>query len=157
MRKVQVLAVGVVSLLVLSGVAAMSVSAQDGQSGSSTQPPSTQQSPRGEGQSGPRQKVRRQFVIVSAETIGIKPRDLAVLLRDGQSVADVAEDEGVELSTVTDALQARADARIDEAVAAGRIDEAKAGQLKERAATRIDKAVHHRRGDGPTTTTVPAN
>ena len=57
----------------------------------------------------------------AATAIGIEPAELRDALRDGQTIAEVAEANDVETQTVIDAMVAAAEARIDEAVADGRL------------------------------------
>src|SRR5690606_28119959 len=67
---------------------------------------------------------------VAAEALGISEEELRDALRDGSSIADVAEERGVELQTVIDALVASLSAEIDEMVAEGDLDEDEAAGLK---------------------------
>lgn len=62
---------------------------------------------------------------VAADALGMSVEDLTAELRDGKSIADVAEEQGVELETVTDALVEHGLARLAEAEAAlpERVDE----------------------------------
>ena len=52
----------------------------------------------------------------AADTIGIDETDLRDALRDGQTIAEVAEANGVEVQAVIDAMVAAAQARVDEAM-----------------------------------------
>ena len=72
----------------------------------------------------------------AAGALGIDTDALREALRDGQSIADIAAEQGVELQTVIDALVAAAEERLDEAVAAGDID---AEQAAERLAALSDR------------------
>jgi hypothetical protein len=77
-----------------------------------------------------------------AETIGISTDDLRAALRDGRTLAEVAEANGVDPQRVVDVLVDNGTARLEAAVAAGRIDQAAADQRKaslpERAADRVN-------------------
>ena len=57
-------------------------------------------------------------------------RRAAEALRDGQSIADVAQANGVDPRAVVDALVDAGNAALDEAVANGRIDEERAAELR---------------------------
>jgi polyhydroxyalkanoate synthesis regulator phasin len=70
-------------------------------------------------------------VEIAAETIGIEPAELREALRNGQSIAEVAEANGVAPDAVVVALVEAGNAAIDEAVANGRIDEERAAELRE--------------------------
>lgn len=81
--------------------------------------------------------MRRHSIVargfgVAADTIGIDPATLAQDVRDGQSIAEVAEANGVDAQTVVDALVTAGTNAIDEAVANGRIGEDAAAMLKDR-------------------------
>ncbi len=78
----------------------------------------------------------------AAEAIGVDEADLRSAVQDGQSIADVAEANGVEVDVVVDAMvEAKAD-RIAEKVAEGRItqDEAdeKLAELEGRITDRVN-------------------
>jgi hypothetical protein len=66
----------------------------------------------------------------AAEALGITEDELRDALQDGQTIAEVASDQGVEVQTVIDALVAAATSRIDEAVADGDITQDEADDLK---------------------------
>jgi uncharacterized protein YidB (DUF937 family) len=65
-----------------------------------------------------------------ADVIGISTDDLRAALRDGQTLAQVAETNGVDPQQVVDVLVANGAERLDAAVAAGRIDQATADERK---------------------------
>ena len=77
----------------------------------------------------------------AAEAIGIEADELRSALMDGQTLAEVAEANGVERQAVVDALVAEAESRIDQALEDERIDEDQATELRERAATKAEDAV----------------
>jgi hypothetical protein len=63
---------------------------------------------------------------VAADTIGIDASALLERIRDGETIADVAEAEGVEVDAVIDAMVSDARSRLDEAVADDRLTERQA-------------------------------
>jgi cell division FtsZ-interacting protein ZapD len=65
-----------------------------------------------------------------ADAIGISTDDLRAALRDGQTLAEVAEANGVDAQRVVDVLVENGTARLEAAVAAGRIDQATADERK---------------------------
>jgi hypothetical protein len=65
-----------------------------------------------------------------AEAIGISTDDLRAALRDGQTLAEVAEANDVDPQQLVDLLVANGTDRLDAAVAAGRIDQATADERK---------------------------
>jgi hypothetical protein len=79
---------------------------------------------------GPRHRIVRAGLETSAETIGIEVAPLRDALRHGQSIAEVAQANGVDPQAVIDALVAGGNAAIDEAVANGRIDDERAAELR---------------------------
>lgn len=87
----------------------------------------------------------------AAEAIGIEADELKAALEEGQSIAEVAEANGVDADVVVDALVANAEARIDEKVAEGRLtdDEAaeKLAEKTERIEARVDGEELPDRGD----------
>ncbi|MCL4292609.1 MAG: hypothetical protein KJ056_06210, partial [Acidimicrobiia bacterium] len=93
-----------------------------------------------------RATARRHVAEVAAKTIGISHDDLVAALRDGSSIADVAEKNGVDPSKVVDALVADATTRIDAAVEDGKIPEERAARIKERLPERMQKLVER---EGP--------
>ena len=82
----------------------------------------------------------------AAEAIGISEDDLRTALEDGQSIAAVAEANGVEVQVVIDALVAEATSRIDEAVADGRIEQDRAEELKADLPDRMAEVVEREGG-----------
>ena len=65
-----------------------------------------------------------------ADVIGISTDDLRAALRDGQTLAQVAEANGVDPQQVVAVMVAKGTERLDAAVAAGRIDQATADDRK---------------------------
>jgi len=101
---------------------------------------------------GRRGGVMEQFTAV-AKQLGMDPKDLLTELRSGKSLADVATAKGVDPQTVIDSLVAAANTRIEGAVASGKIDQAKADEMKQKLPDRIKALVNHQgfegRGPGP--------
>ena len=85
---------------------------------------------------------------VAAEALGVTEDELRQALRDGQSMADVAAEEEVDVQTVIDALVADATTRIDEAVADGDLEADRAEELKAELPDRIADVVNGE-GFGP--------
>lgn len=60
---------------------------------------------------------------VVADLLGIEASELRSALRDGQTIADLAEANGIDVQTVIDALVAEVEGHLDLAVADGRLTE----------------------------------
>lgn len=93
---------------------------------------------------GPLQHLRDGLTTV-AEELGMTVDELRTALQDGQTIAQVAEAEGVELQTLVDALVASQLERLDQAVADGRLTQAQADQIAAGAEERITAMLN---GDG---------
>ena len=72
------------------------------------------------GMGGPQQSL----VAVAADTLGVTPADLIAQLQGGKTIAQVAVERNVALNTIVDAIVATRQARMAEAVAAGRMTQA---------------------------------
>jgi len=92
--------------------------------------------------------IRHRAAAIVADTLGVSRTDLRAALRDGKSVNDYATELGKDPATVRDALVNAADTAIDKAVANGRIDQARADELKAKVPDRVDKAMSHVFGQG---------
>lgn len=80
-----------------------------------------------------------------AEVIGVSEADLREALINGESVADVAEANDVDVQTVIDALTADKNEQIDEKLAAGEITEAEAEEMKADIAEKVESKVNGER------------
>jgi hypothetical protein len=78
----------------------------------------------------------------AAEAIGIESEEVRAALRDGSTIAEVAEANDVDVQTVIDALVADAEAALDQAVADGRLTEDRAAEITAALPERIDALVH---------------
>lgn len=82
---------------------------------------------------------------IAADTIGISPQDLAAAVRDGQTIAAVANAHNVAPQAVIDALVAPGNTRIDQAVANGKITDEQGAEAKTRLLNAITKLVQEGR------------
>ncbi len=94
--------------------------AQDNPSTTTTAPKSTDQGgrPGGPGGAGFRMGGGGVDLEVAADTLGLSTDELRTQLQAGKSLADVAEDQGVDKQKLIDALVAAGEKRLDEAKAA---------------------------------------
>lgn len=114
--------------------------------------------PGGPNRAGRRHHRAHVSLEVAARTIGVTPAELMAARRDGRSIAQVAEAEGVAVQAVIDALVADARQRLAAKVTAGDITQAQADErsadLVERVTDRVNRTDqpghrgHGRRGPG---------
>jgi|GEM_PF-5566299 len=71
-------------------------------------------------------------VKVAADTIGVTPTDLVQARRNGQSIADVANQHGVDPQAVVDAIVTAGNSKIDSLLNAGTITQDQATKAKDR-------------------------
>ncbi len=86
---------------------------------------------------------------VVAEALGITTDELRTAFKDGKSIKDIAEEQGVDIQTVTDAMVASAQAKLDEAVTAGRLTQDEADAKKAEVADKIAERIEQGRPDRP--------
>jgi hypothetical protein len=115
--------------------------------------PTTGKAPSGQAgaRAGKRHPILRRRLVkaggkVVADTLGVSTQDLRAALQSGQSISDYATSLGKNPQDVVTALVNAADARIDKAVADGKLAADKATELKAKAAIRIPKLVDHKFG-----------
>jgi lambda repressor-like predicted transcriptional regulator len=92
-----------------------------------------------------RAHVRGGMLKVAGDYLGLSPKELVYELRSGTSLADVANARGKSVDGLERALFAAFKAKVDAAVAAGRLDAARAQRLLERAPAHIEKLVNRSR------------
>jgi len=85
---------------------------------------------------------------VIAELLGLEPDELGDLIRDGQSLADVATAQGVDVQTVIDTLVNAAKERLDEGVTNGRLTQEEADEKLAEITERITERVNTARPSG---------
>lgn len=81
----------------------------------------------------------------AADAIGVTVDELRAALADGSTIAEAAAANDVDVQTVIDALVAEATARLDAAVADGRLDADRAEELN---ADLVDRITAHVNGEG---------
>ena len=77
-----------------------------------------------------------------AELLGLEGNEIREALRNGSSIAELAEAQGIESADVVDAIVARAEERLDTAVENGRIDDTQAAEMLTRTAERAEDLVN---------------
>jgi len=83
-----------------------------------------------------------------ADTLGLTADEVSAALAEGQSIADLAEAQGVDLQTVIDALVAAATERIDQEVADGRLTDDEAAEQVASLSERVTRLVDQPGGSG---------
>lgn len=79
---------------------------------------------------------------VVAEALGLTVEELRTAVADGQTIAEIAEANGVDIAEVKAALLAENDERLAEAVESGRLTEAEAAERRTEAESRIDDLIN---------------
>ena len=74
--------------------------------------------------------------------LGLDGSDIREALRNGSSIAELAEAQGIDSAGIVDAIVVRAEERLDTAVENGRIDDAQAAEMLTRAAERAEDLVN---------------
>jgi hypothetical protein len=97
------------------------------------------------------QKLLHGALDVSAKAIGISPQVLKTELQAGKSIAEVAEAHQVPVQDVQQALVDAATAKLNEAVANGRITQERADKVIARLPALAERVVNHHKADGPAT------
>ena len=77
-----------------------------------------------------------------AKALEMTPQELITELRGGKSIAEVAQDKGVDLDKVIDAMVTAGGARIDKAKDAGKITQQEADDAKAKLKERVTKIVN---------------
>ncbi len=76
------------------------------------------------------------------EILGLEGSEMREALRNGSSIAELAEAQGIDSADVVDAIVARAEERLDTAVENGRIDDTQAAEMLTQAAERAEDLVN---------------
>jgi lambda repressor-like predicted transcriptional regulator len=95
---------------------------------------------------GKRVYARGEMLRIAADYLGLSPKELVYELRSGTSLANVATARGKSVDGLEAALFAAFKPKVDAAVAAGRLDAARAQRLLERAPAHIHRLVNRSRG-----------
>jgi uncharacterized protein YidB (DUF937 family) len=78
----------------------------------------------------------------AATALGVSEDDLRTALQDGKTIAAVAEEKGVDVQTVIDAMVAEAETHLAEEVESGRITQAQADERLAELETRVTERVN---------------
>jgi hypothetical protein len=94
---------------------------------------------------GPHGGGLRRGLDAAAGALGISAEELLTALRDGSTIAQVAEERGVEVQTVIDAMVAELESHLAEEVASGEHTQEQADEMLQRATERITDLVNNGR------------
>ncbi len=94
-----------------------------------------------------RQEQREARKAAVAEILGISVEDLEAAKEDGKTLAEIADENGVERADLVASLVAAAEERVDQAVADGKFDEEKAAEIKENLEERVENRIDNVRGE----------
>ena len=87
-----------------------------------------------------------------ADTLDMTPREIVQDLRQGQSLAEIAQAKGVSIDTLKSVILDAADEKLDQAVADGKLTQDQADKIMTRLTNNIDKILNWKRGsfgEGP--------
>jgi hypothetical protein len=90
-----------------------------------------------------RKAVARDTVRISAKAIGVTPKVLVSSLRSGQSIAQVAQAQNVDVQTVMNALVQAGDTRVGRAVDSHRLTQAQGNTIEAALPQAVTKVVNH--------------
>jgi hypothetical protein len=93
-------------------------------------------------------RFQGDFMDTVLEVLGVSRGDVISHVRTGGTLAELAEQNGSSGEELVDALVAVANEKIDAALDAGKIDEARAEELRAKAEERITTAVYSTHGGG---------
>jgi hypothetical protein len=96
-----------------------------------------------------RAQIRARIIVTAATAMGITPEELRASLKVGESIADVAAEQGVPIEDVEAAILDAAKAKLDRAVANGRINQARADELLANLDARLDDVLTRKRAPSP--------
>lgn len=82
-----------------------------------------------------------------ADLLGMSVEELRAALRDGSSLADLADSAGVDRQVLIDRFVAEAEAKIDEAVAADKLTESEADEKRASIVARVEAKIDGEQGD----------
>lgn len=136
---------GLIGLIALGGVAvgAPSALAQDAE-----EPTTEEREARRAERREARAERRAEKVETLTSVLGVSADDLQAAREAGDSVADIAAAQGVDLQSVIDALVANAEARIEAKQADGTIDAERAAEKLESIEERVTARVNGERPEG---------
>jgi uncharacterized protein YidB (DUF937 family) len=93
-------------------------------------------------------RLLRSAVDAVSDTLDMTPREILGELRDGQSLAELAEAQGVPREELKAVITTEVQGTLDQAVAEGRLTQERADEIMARLNENIDKVLDWERGEG---------
>ena len=93
-----------------------------------------------------RAHFRRGAMKVVADTLGVSRADLRAAVAGGKTISEYTSSLGKDPQTVIDALTNAGNAKVDQLVAAGRLQQDRADNIKSKLPTRIATLMNHQFG-----------
>lgn len=90
----------------------------------------------------PGERIGQRLLDTVAEATGLPVEDILTRLRDGESLADIAEANGIDPQTIVDEVKAELSAEIEAAVKDGRLREFAANRLSARLDAALERAMN---------------
>ena len=112
--------------------------------------PSGTSAPSAQAANHPRLAIRRALGGIVADALGVSRADLRTALKGGQSINEYAASLPKDPQVVVDAVTSAVDARIDQAVANGKITADRGATLKSKVPARVAKGMDHHFGQAST-------
>lgn len=100
--------------------------------------------------------ARSRVVADVSDLLGLRPRELVARYREGRSLTEIAADQNVGRDELVATVRTAVVARIDGAVAAGRLTEEERAAVEDIALARVDRLVDRHRGDRADGSATPA-
>lgn len=97
---------------------------------------------------GPLHRVAGWIVDATAEIVGLSKEEVVEQVRDGSSLADIAEEQGMPVDDFKAELLDQAKADLDQKVADGDITQERADEMFERLSENIDDIINRTPGEG---------
>jgi hypothetical protein len=90
----------------------------------------------------------RSIINSVAETLEMTPREVFQEMKEGQSLAEIGEAQGVPREDLEGAILGTVEEKLDQAVADGRLRQERADKIMTRLTDNVDKILDWERGDG---------
>lgn len=133
-----------VTLLVATGILAMTLSVGVAYAGTDNTPASSSSVTTGANDVGTKDRVakHRECGTQFAEALGMDAKVLGEELQSGKTLAKIAADKGIDIKKLTQKVEALFNDKIDKAVADGKLTKDKAAAMKTKTSQKAEKAIN---------------